>query len=70
MKLNLDHDRELTPTERLDLMTIRAAELVVLIDHLKAFGEPYQKESMLIEMADRHLLNCMEVLKGIRFGRA
>jgi len=70
MKLNLDHERDLTPTERLDLMTIRAAELVVLVDHLKAFGEPYQKESMLIEMADRHLLNCMEVLKGIRFGRA
>ena len=69
MKLKLDFE-DVTPQDRLNLMLIRASEVGRIVGDIQAYGEPFQQESLLIEMADRHLLNALEVLKGIKFGRA
>lgn len=70
MKYKMDPTAVPSAKEHLDMMAIRAREVERLVYDLQAFGEPYQKESGLIELANRHLLNALEVLKGIKFGRA
>ena len=65
-----DRYEHISPTERLHLMTIHAAELSRLVQELSALGEFRQAEAVLLDIANKHLVNGMEVLKGIKFGRA
>ena len=58
------------PKERLNLMTIHAAELVRVVKELSLLDEFKPMEADLLDIANRHLVDGMEVLKGIKFGRA
>ena len=58
------------PKERLNLMTIHTAELARLVKELSQLDEIKPVEASLLDIANRHLVDGMEVLKGIKFGRA
>lgn len=58
------------PKERLALMTIHTAELARLVKELVQLDEIKPAEASLLDIANRHLVDGMEVLKGIKFGRA
>jgi hypothetical protein len=58
------------PKERLNLMTVHANELARLVKELSTLDEIKPVEANLLDIANRHLVNGMEVLKGIKFGRA
>ena len=60
----------INPKERLNLMTIHTAELARLVKELSALDEIKPVEAGLLDIANRHLVDGMEVLKGIKFGRA
>ena len=58
------------PQERIKLMRIHAHELGRMIDDIERLGELKPVEASLLDIANRHLVDGMEVLKGIKFGRA
>ena len=58
------------PKERLSLMTIHTIELARLVRELTALDVIKPTEASLLDIANRHLVDGMEVLKGIKFGRA
>ena len=61
---------EPTATEHLQMICLRAYDAERLARELLTLGLDDQKSSVLVGLANRHLLNCLEVLKGIKFGRA
>lgn len=65
-----DRYEYIDPKERLNLMTIHAHELLRLVQTLSAMDEFKSTEAALLDIANRHLVDGMEVLKGIKFGRA
>lgn len=65
-----DRYEYIDPKERLKLMTIHTSELTRLVKELSALDEIKPVEASLLDIANRHLVDGMEVLKGIKFGRA
>ena len=65
-----DRYEYIDPQERLQLMRIHAHELSRMVEDIDRLGELKPVEASLLDIANRHLVEGMEVLKGIKFGRA
>lgn len=65
-----DRYEYIDPKERLSLMVIHLNELQRLVRELALLDTLKPVEASLLDIANRHLVDGMEVLKGIKFGRA
>ena len=70
MKVTHDHSQSLSTKDLLDVMAIRAREVERLVYDLTATHEVWHNDQVVVEQAGQHLLHCLEVLKGFKFGRA
>ena len=70
MKVTHDYSQSLSTKDLLDVMAIRAREVERLVYDLTATCEVWHNDQVVVEQASQHLLHCLEVLKGLKFGRA